>query len=55
MYCVPAADIHFDDLHWKKRSYSSIWAYFESKIANVMFSAELARKLKGNIITKGIF
>ena len=48
MYCVSAADIHVDDLHWKKRRYNSIMAYSESKLTNVLFSAELARRLEGN-------
>jgi NAD(P)-dependent dehydrogenase (short-subunit alcohol dehydrogenase family) len=52
MYCVSASDIHIDDLHWKNRRYSSFMAYSESKLANVMFSAELARRLEGNLIIK---
>ncbi len=36
--------IHFDDLHWR-RSYSPWAAYFQSKLANLLFTYELQRKL----------
>ncbi|KAJ0181341.1 hypothetical protein K1T71_003426 [Dendrolimus kikuchii] len=38
--------INFEDPNYKKRSYSSIEAYSQSKLANVLFSRELANKLK---------
>ncbi|KAJ8734966.1 hypothetical protein PYW08_014216 [Mythimna loreyi] len=38
--------IDFDDLNYKKRPYSAIEAYSQSKLANVLFSRELAAKLK---------
>ncbi|XP_026726342.1 retinol dehydrogenase 13-like [Trichoplusia ni] len=38
--------INFDDLNYKKRSYSAAEAYSQSKIANVLFSQELAARLK---------
>ena len=38
------AAIHFDDLQWK-RSYSRIGAYGQSKLANLMFTYELQRRL----------
>ncbi|KAJ8733851.1 hypothetical protein PYW07_014402 [Mythimna separata] len=44
-------DINFDDLHYKKRSYSAIEAYSQSKLANVLFSKELAAKLKEHNIS----
>jgi len=52
MCCVSASDIHIDDLHWRQRNYNSFMAYAESKLANVLFSAELARRLEGNFIMK---
>ena len=38
--------IHFDDLQWQ-RSYSRMGAYGQSKLANLMFTYELARRLQG--------
>jgi NAD(P)-dependent dehydrogenase (short-subunit alcohol dehydrogenase family) len=38
------AAIHFDDLQWQ-RSYSRIEAYGQSKLANLMFTYELQRRL----------
>lgn len=38
--------INFDDLNYKNRSYSPAEAYSQSKLANVLFSKELASKLK---------
>ncbi|WP_037258095.1 SDR family NAD(P)-dependent oxidoreductase [Kibdelosporangium aridum] len=40
------AAIHFDDLNWEK-SYSRIGAYGQSKLANLMFTYELQRRLSG--------
>jgi NAD(P)-dependent dehydrogenase (short-subunit alcohol dehydrogenase family) len=39
------ADIHFDDLQWE-RSYSRVGAYGQSKLANLLFTYELQRRLK---------
>lgn len=36
----------FDDLNFEKRSYGSIKAYGQSKLANILFVKELDRKLK---------
>ena len=41
-----AGNIDFDDLNWEKRSYSAWRAYGASKIANLYFTYELARRLK---------
>ena len=38
------AEIHFDDLQWTQR-YSPDRAYAQSKLANLLFSTELARRL----------
>ncbi|HZP53473.1 SDR family NAD(P)-dependent oxidoreductase [Actinocrinis sp.] len=38
------AAIHFDDLQWEK-SYSRVAAYGQSKLANLMFTYELQRRL----------
>ncbi|MFY7069681.1 SDR family NAD(P)-dependent oxidoreductase [Nocardiopsis changdeensis] len=38
------AAVHFDDLHWE-RSYSRVAAYGQSKLANLMFTYELQRRL----------
>ena len=38
------AGIHFDDLQWE-RSYNRVAAYGQSKLANLMFSYELQRRL----------
>jgi NAD(P)-dependent dehydrogenase (short-subunit alcohol dehydrogenase family) len=41
------ARIDFDDIEFKKRSYSGITAYGQSKLANILFTKELARRLGG--------
>ncbi|KAF5281072.1 hypothetical protein FQR65_LT14868 [Abscondita terminalis] len=38
--------LNFDDLNFEKRRYASYQAYADSKLANVLFSKELARKLQ---------
>jgi NAD(P)-dependent dehydrogenase (short-subunit alcohol dehydrogenase family) len=37
--------IDFDDLNWEHRSYSAWRAYGQSKLANLLFTAELQRRL----------
>ena len=39
--------MQWDDLNWEKTTYSAFGAYQQSKLANVLFSAELASKLEG--------
>ena len=41
-------NINFKDLHWEKRKYKTRQAYYDSKIANIYFTYELARKLNEN-------
>ncbi|KAF5281071.1 hypothetical protein FQR65_LT14867 [Abscondita terminalis] len=38
--------LDFDDLNFEKRPYASYQAYSDSKLANILFSKELARKLQ---------
>lgn len=38
------AAIHFDDLHWERR-YDRVAAYGQSKLANLLFTSELQRRL----------
>lgn len=42
------ARIDFDDIEFKKRSYNGITAYGQSKLANILFTKELARRLGGS-------
>ncbi|KAF2886671.1 hypothetical protein ILUMI_19502, partial [Ignelater luminosus] len=35
-----------DDLNWEKRKYSPAQAYAQSKLANILFTKELAHKLE---------
>jgi NAD(P)-dependent dehydrogenase (short-subunit alcohol dehydrogenase family) len=37
--------INFDDLNWKSRRYSAWLAYSQSKLANLLFTSELQRRL----------
>jgi NAD(P)-dependent dehydrogenase (short-subunit alcohol dehydrogenase family) len=47
--------IDFDDIQFKKRPYSGIKAYSQSKLANILFTKELARRLKGSNVTANCF
>ncbi len=40
--------INFDDLNWEKRKYKPMRSYGDSKIANLYFTSELAKKLNNN-------
>jgi NAD(P)-dependent dehydrogenase (short-subunit alcohol dehydrogenase family) len=37
--------LDFDDLNWERRPYRPVRAYTQSKLANLLFTAELARRL----------
>ena len=40
-----AGTIDFDDLNWERRPYKPFGAYAQSKLANLLFTAELQRRL----------
>ena len=54
---VVSSDIHyrarmdFDDLMWEKRRFRGPSAYGQSKLANVLYTAALARRLEGSGVT----
>jgi NAD(P)-dependent dehydrogenase (short-subunit alcohol dehydrogenase family) len=39
--------MHWDDINLEKTSYTAFYAYSRSKLANIMFTNELAKRLKG--------
>ncbi|KAI4465280.1 phosphatidylinositol-glycan biosynthesis class f protein-related [Holotrichia oblita] len=45
MFFIFIGDIDFDDLHFEKKSYSALGAYQQSKLANILFTKELHRRL----------
>jgi NAD(P)-dependent dehydrogenase (short-subunit alcohol dehydrogenase family) len=47
------ADIFFDDLNFEK-SYNKDYAYGQSKLANLLFTYELDRKLKANNVSLAV-
>ena len=44
-------EIHWDDLNWEKTKYNMFKAYNQSKLANVMHSMALSRRLEGTGVT----
>ncbi len=45
------AALDFDDLNWEKRKFNGLRAYGESKLANILFTIELASRLAGSGVT----
>ena len=45
------AVLDFDDLQWERRKYQSLGAYSASKLANILFTLELSRRLNGTHVT----
>jgi NAD(P)-dependent dehydrogenase (short-subunit alcohol dehydrogenase family) len=45
------AQLDFDDLQYERRRYVPMQAYSQSKLANMVWSAELARRLAGTKVT----
>jgi NAD(P)-dependent dehydrogenase (short-subunit alcohol dehydrogenase family) len=43
--------IDFDDLHAARKRYSALGAYYQSKLANALFTYELADRLAGTGVT----
>jgi NAD(P)-dependent dehydrogenase (short-subunit alcohol dehydrogenase family) len=43
--------LDFDDLQWERRKYQSLGAYSASKLANILFTLELSRRLSGTRVT----
>ncbi|XP_036162548.1 retinol dehydrogenase 13 isoform X2 [Myotis myotis] len=46
-----AGHIDFEDLNWEKRTYNTKAAYCQSKLAVVLFTRELSRRLQGTGVT----
>ncbi|XP_054913921.1 retinol dehydrogenase 13-like [Poeciliopsis prolifica] len=43
--------IDFDDLNWERKKFDTKQAYCQSKLANVLFTRELAKRLEGTGVT----
>ncbi|XP_057569053.1 retinol dehydrogenase 13 isoform X2 [Hippopotamus amphibius kiboko] len=46
-----AGHIDFEDLNWEKKKYNTKAAYCQSKLATVLFTKELSRRLQGTGVT----
>jgi NAD(P)-dependent dehydrogenase (short-subunit alcohol dehydrogenase family) len=49
------AKIDFNDIQFQKRNYRGLKAYGQSKLANILFTKELARRLEGTGVTANCF
>ncbi|HEV8388081.1 MAG TPA: SDR family oxidoreductase [Nitrososphaera sp.] len=49
------ARIDFEDLQFNRKRYNGIRAYGQSKLANILFTRELARRLDGTSVTTNCF
>src|SRR5512138_3882520 len=45
------AVLDFDDLQWERRTYRNLAVYSATKLANILFTLELARRLAGTRVT----
>jgi len=45
------SDFDLNDLHWEHRRYDGIKAYGATKLANILFTRELAKRLDGSNVT----
>jgi len=43
--------VHLEDLNYKKRKYNNLEAYYEAKVAVILYAKELAERLNGTGIT----
>jgi NAD(P)-dependent dehydrogenase (short-subunit alcohol dehydrogenase family) len=50
-HTVARASLDFDDLEWERRRYRGFLVYCHTKLANVLFTRELARRLDGTPMT----
>jgi retinol dehydrogenase-12 len=50
-HTMARAGLDFDDLDWERRRYRGFLVYCHTKLANVLFTRELARRLDGTPIT----
>ena len=46
-----SAVLDFDDLQWERRTYRNLAVYSATKLANILFTLELSRRLEGSGVT----
>ncbi|WP_413380771.1 SDR family oxidoreductase [Alkalihalobacillus sp. 1P02AB] len=46
-----AGKIDFEDAHFKQRSFNVVKGYSQSKLANILFTIELSKRLEGSTVT----